>query len=278
MLDALDLLVTWVVGGLGVLSLVVLGAAALYLLSELFRQKRALAFGVATLLLAVSFTPPGVWVVSLGCAVVVAVQSLCYLGFAARTLLRRRRASSLWAGPLPDVTVIVPAKDEEVVIEATLRSLDALDYPRELLHIVLIDDGSTDATQARARAVSESMRHAVQIVHFDVSAGKARRLNALVRTLDTEFVLLLDADHWVEVDLVQSMLNAFGSDREVACVQVGSQVRNGSTNALTRALEMEYLFRCKGIYRASRSVFSSAAAPCSVARRSSKSAALTLRC
>jgi cellulose synthase/poly-beta-1,6-N-acetylglucosamine synthase-like glycosyltransferase len=248
MLDALKLAVLWGVGTLGALSSVVLGAAALYMLAGLWRQRRAFAVGVAGASLALAFTPAGVWVVSIGCGLVVASQSLCYVVFAARALLRSNREGPGWVGPWPTVTVIVPAKDEEAVIESTLRSLDGLDYPSQLLDIVVIDDGSIDTTLSRVRAAAKAMRYPTHVMHFDRSAGKARRLNDLLWTLDTELVLLLDADHWVPADLVRTMLHAFGDRRDIACVQAASQLRNGKTNVLTRSLEMEYLFRCKGIY------------------------------
>src|SRR5262245_34909535 len=50
--------------------------------------------------------------------------------------------------PEPPVTLIVPVFNEETVIEAALRSLLALRYP--VIEILVVDDGSTDTTLARA--------------------------------------------------------------------------------------------------------------------------------
>jgi cellulose synthase/poly-beta-1,6-N-acetylglucosamine synthase-like glycosyltransferase len=247
MQDILELGLVWGIGALGLLSLIVFAAAALYMLAGLWQQRRPVALLIAASLLALAFTPPGAWIISLGCALVVTAQAVSYVWFAARALRSRRRPEG-WQGPLPSVTLIVPAKDEELVIESTLASLGGLDYPRDLLQVVVVDDGSTDATLARAQAAAADLRHGATVVHFEASAGKARRVNEVVRTLDSEFVLLLDADHWVECDFIQRLLDGFGTDRQIACVQVASQVRNGGTNLLTRSLEMEYLFRCRGIY------------------------------
>ena len=59
----------------------------------------------------------------------------------------------------PPVDVVLPARDEAESIEAALRSLLAQDYPGPL-HIILVDDGSTDATgDIAARWPAIRLRH-----------------------------------------------------------------------------------------------------------------------
>jgi len=48
---------------------------------------------------------------------------------------------------LPRVTIAMPALDEELYIEACIASVQAQDYPRELIEILIADGGSTDATR-----------------------------------------------------------------------------------------------------------------------------------
>lgn len=95
------------------------------------------------------------------------------------------------------VAVVVPARDEADTIEATLRSLVAQDYPGPL-HIVLVDDESTDDTAARARALGASR---VTVVNgaprppgwsgklWAVAQGVARAERS-----GAELILLTDAD------------------------------------------------------------------------------------
>src|SRR4029077_3313170 len=53
---------------------------------------------------------------------------------------------------LPSLSLIVAAHDEESVIAARVANALALDYPRELLEVIVTCDGCTDAPAARARA------------------------------------------------------------------------------------------------------------------------------
>src|SRR3989441_12924482 len=47
---------------------------------------------------------------------------------------------------LPKVSILIPAKDEEVVIEGAILCANRLDYPKDLLEIIVVEDGSKDET------------------------------------------------------------------------------------------------------------------------------------
>jgi len=64
----------------------------------------------------------------------------------ARLARLRRAGGRADANTLPSVAVIVPCYNEAATVAATCESLLALDYPKEKLEIILVDDGSTDAT------------------------------------------------------------------------------------------------------------------------------------
>src|SRR3569623_928847 len=74
-------------------------------------------------------------------------------------LLTRGRGSQLASSDktldasreLPRVSLIVAAHNEEAVIAAKVADALALDYPRDLLEVIVASDGSTDATVQRAR-------------------------------------------------------------------------------------------------------------------------------
>ncbi len=101
----------------------------------------------------------------------------------------------------PDVTVVVPARDEAEVLPRSLPSLLAQDYPGRA-DVVLVDDGSTDGTGELARALAE--RHGglpLRVVSpGEPEAGWTGKLwalrhgIALARAREPEYLLLTDAD------------------------------------------------------------------------------------
>lgn len=114
------------------------------------------------------------------------VRFVVFLGL----MVRRRHRHWLAAvrpGQWPSVSVLVPCHNEEGVIAATLTSLLNLAYPR--LQIVVIDDGSTDATAAIAAGFAPRVRLIRQ-----AKAGKAAALNRGICSLDSDLALLVDAD------------------------------------------------------------------------------------
>jgi cellulose synthase/poly-beta-1,6-N-acetylglucosamine synthase-like glycosyltransferase len=93
----------------------------------------------------------------------------------------------------PRVSLVVPARNEEAEIEAALRSKLADDYPA--LEVVFVDDRSTDATGARARAVSDPR---LKVTRVDaLPEGWLGKVHAMQRGLEQasgEWILFSDAD------------------------------------------------------------------------------------
>jgi biofilm PGA synthesis N-glycosyltransferase PgaC len=91
----------------------------------------------------------------------------------------------------PGVTVLIPAYNEERVIATSVRAALDADYPD--LEVLVLDDGSTDGTDAAARrAGGEDAR--LQVLRDPVNRGKAERLNAGFARASHELVVVTDAD------------------------------------------------------------------------------------
>jgi cellulose synthase/poly-beta-1,6-N-acetylglucosamine synthase-like glycosyltransferase len=89
------------------------------------------------------------------------------------------RSSKPVAGPLPFVSVVVPARNEAAHIEACLRSILANDYPAERFEVVVVDDQSTDGTGARVRQLQARQRQAVMAGMAGLEAPEWLRLLTL---------------------------------------------------------------------------------------------------
>jgi cellulose synthase/poly-beta-1,6-N-acetylglucosamine synthase-like glycosyltransferase len=88
---------------------------------------------------------------------------------------------------LPSVAIIVTAYNEEDAIERRLENLRALDYPAELLEIVVTSDASTDRTEELAEAAGAR-------VIRNPRGGKVAAQDAAVRTTEAEVVAFSDAN------------------------------------------------------------------------------------
>ncbi|MBW2971597.1 glycosyltransferase family 2 protein [Candidatus Woesearchaeota archaeon] len=106
---------------------------------------------------------------------------------------------------LPKVTVMVPACNEQDCLAKTVESLLSLDYPKELLQIIVIDDGSTDKTLRIARGFEKDG----VLVLTKPNGGKGTALNLGLKHATGEFVVCLDADSVVEPDALKKMLGYF---------------------------------------------------------------------
>tara|TARA_Y100000310_G_scaffold343799_1_gene453094 strand:+ start:6233 stop:7465 length:1233 start_codon:yes stop_codon:yes gene_type:complete len=112
---------------------------------------------------------------------------------------------------LPRVSVIVPAYNEEKTITKTISSLLNLDYPKDKLEIIVVDDGSTDDTYKVAERFGE-----IKLFRKD-NEGKGATLNFGLDRCSGELVGALDADSFVDKDALRNMVGFF-EDNEIMAV------------------------------------------------------------
>jgi cellulose synthase/poly-beta-1,6-N-acetylglucosamine synthase-like glycosyltransferase len=118
-------------------------------------------------------------------------------------------------GPLPSLTLIVAAHDEQGVIEEKVRNALALDYPRALLEVIVACDGCSDATGERARAAG------ADLVLELPRGGKIRAQDAAVERARGELVAFSDANSLWQPDAARALAGAFADPRVgYACGQV----------------------------------------------------------
>jgi cellulose synthase/poly-beta-1,6-N-acetylglucosamine synthase-like glycosyltransferase len=116
------------------------------------------------------------------------------------------RARPALGHPAPAVSVVVPAFNEAAVIEATVCSLAASDYPSPL-EIVVVDDGSTDHTAA---LVERLALPGVRVLR-QANTGKAGALNAAIAHARHDVIVSVDADTVFEPDTVALLVAALAA-------------------------------------------------------------------
>eukprot|EP00913_Durusdinium_trenchii_P010897 g10226.t1 len=120
------------------------------------------------------------------------------------------------------VTLIIPARNEAAIIEAKLKNAIALDYPNELLQIILASDGSHDDTTEIAERFSDE---GVQISRSAEWRGKTLTLCDAVKQANGELICLCDANVMFKPDALKRMVARFGDQRVGA---VSGEVRLAS--------------------------------------------------
>lgn len=156
------------------------------------------------------------------------------------------------------VSVIVPAYNEEVTIEASVRSLLALDY--RLYEIIIVDDGSTDDTSGVVReafhmqkitrpihrkiacspeeAIFETYEQSVPITLIrKVNGGKADALNMGINAAKYPYFICMDADSVLQHDSLERIVRPVLEEGNVIAVGGavrpcnGTEIRNGRVTA-----------------------------------------------
>lgn len=146
---------------------------------------------------------------------------------------RGRRGTQEPAGPLPSVSVVVPAYNESAGIAGTLRSLIATGYPD--LEVIVVDDGSEDGTADAASALGLP---GVRVVRQE-NAGKPAALNTGIALARGEILVLVDADTVFASDALHALARAF-DDPEVGAVSGNTKVANRD-GLLGRWQHLEYV-------------------------------------
>ncbi|MBI1352864.1 MAG: glycosyltransferase [Acidobacteria bacterium] len=137
----------------------------------------------------------------------------------------------------PSVTVVVPAYNEERVIEACIRSVMELDYPN--LETIVVDDGSSDHTYYVASKLIERYGSDRLRVLTQPNSGKATALNHGISHARGEILLCVDADSRLEPDAVLKAIPNF-NDPTIGAVAGNVRVAN-RRNLLTRLQALEYI-------------------------------------
>lgn len=183
-------------------------------------------------------------------AVAASVLYVAYLAWQGWRVMRVARAlapAAAGEAELPFVTVIVPAKDEAPVIAAVTGDLAAQAYrdadgPR--FEVLVVDDGSTDATGPIASGVAAAGSGTVRVVRREPGSGPAMRGAALdfgMAHARGEVVVALDADARVDPDFLARAIHAWQRDPDAAGLQVQRRPMNAERSWLTRAQAEELM-------------------------------------
>lgn len=136
----------------------------------------------------------------------------------------------------PTVTIAVPFYNEEATISKTVKSLLALDYPKDKLKIFLVDDGSKDNSW---NIIQEFKDNPTVVLLQKKNGGKHTAVNWALERTDSEFFGCLDSDSTVHDQSLKRILKYFEKDPKTMAVAPSIIVYNPK-NILQHAQSIEY--------------------------------------
>ncbi len=146
---------------------------------------------------------------------------------------------------LPRTAILIPAWNEDSVIEVTIDRLMKLRYPRERLRVYVIDDASTDMTPQKT--IQKMKQYPGRVFHIRRVAGGEGKAHTLNYGLDvlwmsewTEAVLIMDADVIYTKDSLAKMSRHL-SDPEIGAVTAYIKEGSRAPNAIQRFIGFEYI-------------------------------------
>lgn len=138
---------------------------------------------------------------------------------------------------LPMISLVVPAYNEGVLIEAALKALLNLDYPN--YEIIVVDDGSSDDTYYKALRIAETSADVAVRVLTQPNGGKAQALNKGISMARGEFVLCMDGDSKLSSNTLRVCIRHF-ADARVGAVAGNVKVINRN-NMWSKIQALEYI-------------------------------------
>jgi hyaluronan synthase len=167
----------------------------------------------------------------------------------------RYRPWPLYDGPLPFLSVIIPAYNEGALVEKSLQAVVHSDYPKEKLEIICIDDGSTDDTWSYLQRARERYPHLITTVRFPDNRGKKEALYVGFTRGRGEILVSVDSDSLVAPDALRQLVAPLLRDPHLGAVAGNVKVLNREGSLMgrmqgVRFVNLDYLRASQSRYGA----------------------------
>lgn len=116
----------------------------------------------------------------------------------------------------PTVTVMVVAHNEEKVIFEKMKNILELEYPKGKISFLISSDNSTDKTNDIVREfIANHPEEPIRLFEVEVRKGKTNAQNEAQKSVDTEFLVMTDANSMLKKNAVRELMAAFTTDEIV---------------------------------------------------------------
>ena len=148
----------------------------------------------------------------------------------------RKKKDEVPEEPTLSISFLIPCWNEESTIIPTIKSILRLDYPKHLFNIIVIDDGSTDATIERLQAYRDNPQ--IKIL-TKKNGGKHTALNLGLEHATTDLVASFDADTEISQNALRKAIPNFTKDATLMALG-GTVLINDPKTFVQKAQEIEY--------------------------------------
>ncbi|WP_442795851.1 glycosyltransferase family 2 protein [Pelobium manganitolerans] len=110
--------------------------------------------------------------------------------------------------PLPSVSLLIAAYNEADIIEQKIVNCLSLDYPKHLLKVIFITDGSSDDTPQLISKYTE-----VKLLHQNQRSGKMAAIKRAMPFVDTEITVFTDANTFLNASAITELVKHYQNDK-----------------------------------------------------------------
>ena len=159
--------------------------------------------------------------------------------FLLSSLLMDHRPGHARLKEYPPITILVAAYNEADSIAETIHSIERQRYPGPF-EVVVIDDGSTDATNATATALIPAFPW-LSVLRLNENSGKSAALNRGLAASKYPLIVTIDGDSYLYADALTCIVERYSADPDNTRAVAGAiLVRNSRANWVTRMQEWDY--------------------------------------
>jgi hyaluronan synthase len=158
-------------------------------------------------------------------------------------------------GPLPRLTVIIPAYNEGAMVEKAIAAVAASDYPADKMEIICIDDGSADDTWFYIQRAQRRYPHLLKPIRFAANRGKKEGLYTGFTRGQGDVFVTIDSDSIVAPDALRHLVAPLLHDELIGAVAGNVKVYNRNQSLMgkmqgVRFVNLDYLRASQSLYRA----------------------------
>ncbi|MCD6483168.1 MAG: glycosyltransferase family 2 protein [Candidatus Aenigmarchaeota archaeon] len=167
--------------------------------------------------------------------------SIYFSVFLLLSIFEKTRVKKKKMKKYPFVSVVIPAYNEEDVIEDTVLSVVNQNYPKNRYEIIVVDDGSKDRTREIVRKLIKKIRKPkIRLLVHRKNKGKARSLNDAIRISKGKYFVTVDADSFPREDCLIKGVELLESDKDVVAASAVVKVYKPKT-IIQHLQYLEYL-------------------------------------